>query len=44
MKDVLRGNFETPVTFEIVWKTIWAWITRKNLVHKDVLIVPKEVK
>jgi len=38
----IRGSFTSPVTWEMVYKTFWAWITKRDIVHKDILIVPKQ--
>lgn len=35
----VRGSYETPVSFELMWKTILAWILRKNIAHRGILIV-----
>lgn len=38
----MRGTLETKVTFELVCKTIFAWLTGMTLVHKNILITPKK--
>lgn len=35
----IRGSFETRVSFELMYKTVWAWIRGARLKHNDVLIV-----
>lgn len=36
------SSFETPVRFELVWKTLLAWIFNKNLVMHNIQVQLKD--
>lgn len=42
MKDEPRGSFETPVSFELMWKTVYAWIRGATIKHKNVKLQVKD--
>lgn len=37
-----RGSFETSVSFELMYKTVWAWIRGGTLIHNNVLLQIKD--
>lgn len=43
MKKELRGTYITPVSFEMVYKYFWAWLTGRKVEAKEVLIQRNEI-
>lgn len=38
MKREIRGDFKTSVTIKMIVFYVFAWITNKEVKHKDILI------
>lgn len=37
-RDEIRASYTSSVSFEMVWKTFLAWITRRDITHRNVLL------